>query len=240
MSSDIGAMKDNNAAATGAISRPKRRDSGKQWLVPAGLVVLSLVPVVAGAVRLAQLAGGAEITPANARFFASPIPVVLHIISVSIFAILGAFQFVPRLRRGRRSWHRIAGWAALPSGFVAALSGLWMTLFYPWPADDGVLLYGERLVFGSWMLMSLLLGLLAARRRDFSQHGVWMLRAYAIGMGAGTQVLTHVPWTIMYGAPGEFPRAILMGAGWVINLVLAEWIIRSYFRRAKRPRLEVA
>jgi hypothetical protein len=48
-------------------------------------------------------------------------------------------------------------------------------------------------------------------------------REYAIGLGAGTQVLTHVPWTLLVGAPGEFTRALLMAAGWVINLVVAEW-----------------
>jgi hypothetical protein len=40
------------------------------WLV-AALLLLSAIPLAAGAFRLTQLAGGAEITPANARFFAS-------------------------------------------------------------------------------------------------------------------------------------------------------------------------
>jgi hypothetical protein len=52
-------------------------------LIPAGLIALSIVPVVAGAFRLVQLGGGAEITPENARFFAAPLPVVLHIVSVA-------------------------------------------------------------------------------------------------------------------------------------------------------------
>ena len=67
----------------------------RQWLIPAGLILLSLVPVAAGAFRLTQLAGGAEITPDNARFFAAPLPVVLHIVSASLYCLLGAFQFVP-------------------------------------------------------------------------------------------------------------------------------------------------
>jgi hypothetical protein len=41
------------------------------WLV-ATLLVLSAVPRAAGAFRLTQRAGGTDITPANARFFASP------------------------------------------------------------------------------------------------------------------------------------------------------------------------
>ena len=65
------------------------------------------------------------------------------------------------------------------------------------------------------------------RRRDFTSHGAWMTRAYAIGLGAGTQVLTHIPWFVLAGTrPGELPRAVMMGAGWAINVVVAEWIIR--------------
>jgi uncharacterized membrane protein len=197
------------------------------WLVPAGLVALSLVPAVAGMVRLTQLAGGAEITPANARFFASPLPVVLHIPAVVGYSILGAFQFSRGFRRRNRPWHRAAGRILAPLGLLSALSGIWMTLSYPWPPGDGQALYIERLIFGPAMVASIVLGLLAIRRRDFTSHGAWMTRAYAIGLGAGTQVLTHLPWFLFAeGKPAEGPRAVMMGAGWVINIVFAEWIIR--------------
>ncbi len=90
-----------------------------EWLVPAGLIALSLIPVAAGGVRLTDLAGGAEITPDNARFFASPVPVVTHIISVTIYCLLEAFQFHPGLRRRRPRWHRTAGRILVPTGLVA-------------------------------------------------------------------------------------------------------------------------
>ncbi len=48
-------------------------------LVPAALIALSVVPVAAGAVRLGELNGGADITPENARVFAAPLPAVLRI-----------------------------------------------------------------------------------------------------------------------------------------------------------------
>jgi Predicted membrane protein (DUF2306) len=197
------------------------------WLVPTGLLILSFIPVAAGAFRLTELAGDAQITPANARFFASPLPVVLHIVSVTIFSLLGAFQFSPGFRRRRPAWHRAAGRILIPSGLVAALSGLWMSHFYPLPVGDGVILYGLRLFFGSLMLFSILFGVAAIWLRDFVQHGNWMMRGYAIGLGAGTQALTQLPWFLIFGKPDEFTRTLLMGAGWVINLGVAEWIIRK-------------
>lgn len=65
------------------------------WLVPTLLIILTAVPVVAGAVRVAELTGGAEVTPENARFVAAPVPVLLHIVGATLFCVLGAFQFVP-------------------------------------------------------------------------------------------------------------------------------------------------
>jgi uncharacterized membrane protein len=209
------------------------KSTKSDWLIPAGLVALSLVPAVMGTVRLAQLAGGADITPENARFFTAPLPVVLHIPAVIVYSILGAFQFSAGFRRRHRGWHRAAGKILVPCGLLAALSGLWMAHFYPWPAGDGQPLYIERLVFGSAMVVSIILALRAIGRRDFVSHGAWMTRAYAIGLGAGTQVLTHIPWFVLVGGkPDELPRAVLMGAGWVINVVFAEWIIR---KRHARP-----
>ena len=209
------------------------KSTNADWLIPGALMALSLVPAMAGSVRLAQLAGGATMTPENARFFAAPLPLLLHIPSVIVFSMIGAFQFSPGFRRRRNGWHRAAGGILIPCGLVAALSGLWMTQFYPWPPGDGQLLYVERLVFGSAMVLSIARSLSAIKRRDFVSHGQWMLRAYAIGLGAGTQVLTHLPWFLLVGSkPSEGPRAVLMGAGWVINVIVAEWIIR---RRTARP-----
>ena len=54
-----------------------------------------------------------------------------------------------------------------------------------------------------------------------------MLRGYAIGLGAGTQVLTQGIGALIFGPPTELSVALLMGAGWVINLAVAEWAIRK-------------
>lgn len=198
----------------------------KDWLIPAGLICLSLVPALGGANRLGQVAAG-QVTAENARFLAVPVPIVIHIVAATLYSFLGALQFSPGFRRHNRAWHRIVGRVLLPCALAVAMTGLWMTLSYPWPASDGVAVFLERLIFGTAMLISVALGIEAIRRRKFGEHGDWMIRAYAIGMGAGTQVLTHLPWFILVDLkPGLTPRAIMMGLGWVINVVFAEWVIR--------------
>jgi hypothetical protein len=72
--------------------------------------------------------------------------------------------------------------------------------------------------------------------RDFRGHGDWMIRAYALAMGAGTQVFTHIPWMAFPGIHGELARTVSMVAGWAINLAVAEWLIaRSPLRHSPGP-----
>ncbi|MGY3378368.1 uncharacterized membrane protein YozB (DUF420 family) [Arthrobacter sp. TE12231] len=217
-------------ASSAPVPRVRRRP---QWPVPAGLILLSLIPVIGGAARLTELTGGAAITPQNARFFASPVPVVTHIVCVTTYSLLGAFQFLPSLR-GRRGWHRIAGRILAPAGLLAALSGLWMAAFYQLPPGDGPALFVLRLVFGSAMAASIVLGIVAIVRRDFVRHGAWMTRGYAIGVAAGTQALVSLPWILLVGPPDEPTRAALLGSAWVINVAVAEFVIRRRAQRATR------
>jgi uncharacterized membrane protein YozB (DUF420 family) len=204
-------------------------------LVPAGLILLSALPLTFGALRLAQLAGVPTAMPANAEFFASPVPLVVHIVGAFVFAVLGALQFAPGFRRRRPGWHRVAGRFVGVAGLLVGLSGLWLTLFYTRPHGSGPVLYALRLVFSSAMVASIVLGLAAIRRRDLMGHRAWMLRGYAIGMGAATQMLTLMVGEMVAGKPGVLGHDLLMGAGWAINIAVAEWAIR----RHRRPALPV-
>jgi uncharacterized membrane protein len=212
----------------------KRRLIRQGWPIAAGLLALSFIPVVAGVVRLVSLATGETVTLANARFFAHPLPVQLHIVGASLFCVLGALQFWPGFRHRFVRWHRVAGRIAAPAAIVAGLSGLWMNQFYPYGPNDGLLLYFFRLLFGVGMILTMVLGVAAILRRDVARHRAWIMRSYAIGVGAGTQALTQLPWILAVGQPGEFPKALLMGAAWVLNLGVAEWLIRRQATAAFR------
>jgi uncharacterized membrane protein len=213
------------------------------WLVPVSLILLSAVPAIAGTVRLGEIAGGAASTPANARFLADPVPVVLHIVSASVFCFLGAFQFSAGLRRRHLGWHRAAGRVVLPAGVLAALTGLWMTVGYDIPAPDGAVVYAQRILFGSAMAAALVLAYVEVRRGNIARHRAWVIRGYAIGQGAGTQVFTHLPLLLVADGYTPTSRAVAMGAGWVVNIAVAEWIIRGRpvpWGRAARPRPRAA
>lgn len=204
------------------------------WLIPSGLIALSVIPILAGAFRIAQLVAGSGITPDNARFAAAPRTVILHLLTAPTFCLLGAFQFAPDFRRRHPAWHRVVGRILVPIGLVSALTGLWLTQSRPSasfvgeePANfDGPFVYAFRLMAGLGMVSSLCLGLAAVLKRDFRQHQDWMMRGYALGLGAGTQVFTHLPWFLFPSIRGEWTRAVFMGSGWLINATIAEWLIR--------------
>jgi uncharacterized membrane protein len=210
-----------------------RRDRTRSWPVPVALVVLSAIPLSAGTLRLVQLAGGPAIMPADHRFAGFPVALVVHIVGAAVFALVGALQFLPRLRR--RSWHRRAGRVLTVAGLLVAGSALWLTLFYQAQPGTGGLLYGFRLVFASAMAACLVLGFAAIRRRDVDAHRAWMTRAYALGLGAGTQVFTEGLTEAVFGT-AQVSGDLAKGAAWMINLAVAEWVIR----RARAPRPAVA
>lgn len=56
-------------------------------------------------------------------------------------------------------------------------------------------------------------------------------RLAELGIGAGTPVLTHIPWFMFPATQGELARTICMGAGWLINIGVAEWVIARVRRQ---------
>ena len=162
-------------------------------------------PLAAGTLRLVQLAGGPALMPADHRFVGFPVPLVVHILGAAVYALVGRLPV-----RYRGSDAATGPGTAAPAGSwrspvcVVAGSALWMTLFYEPQPGTGDLLYVLRLVFGSAMAGCLVLGFTAIRRRDIAAHRAWMIRAYAIGLGAGTQVFTDGIGGALFGN-GEFP-----------------------------------
>ena len=211
-------------------ARTTRSTRSTGWRVPLALIAVILIPAIFGGLRLVELAGGPDLMPANPRFAASPLPVVVHIISAVAYAVLGAFQFSAALRRRRPGWHRAAGRVLVVLGLAVAFSAVWLTQFLPRQPGTGELAYLFRLAFGSGMAASIILGFTAIRRGDVARHRAWMTRAYALALGAGTQVFTQ---GIGYAAFGtsELTADLSLGAGWAINLAVAEYIIRRHRSR---------
>ena len=202
------------------------------WKVPLILLVASAIPLAAGIARLVGLAANPEISTENARFVAAPLSVIVHILSASLFSILGAFQFSSGLRQRSPGWHRVSGRIVVASGIFAALTGLWMTVMYPIPPElQGGLLYAVRVFVSVAMLLSIFLAVTAVKGGDIATHRAWMIRAFALGQGAGMQVVVLLPWMLLIGQPSMLHRDLLMSLAWLINLLVAEMAIQRWSPR---------
>jgi uncharacterized membrane protein YozB (DUF420 family) len=209
-----------------------------EWALFGLIFVYSFIPAFGGLIRVLELAGGPQIAPANPRALLAPTPIILHILSSFLFCIVGALQFLPSIRRQRPAVHRAIGRVIAVAGCVSALSGLWMTYFFVFPeALQGAVLYWVRMGLGTVMVGLIVWALIAIRARNIFQHSAAMLRAYAIGQGASTQAVVGIAWIIAVGSEAAGPlRDGLMIFAWVLNLLVAEILIRSILRPTKRPR----
>lgn len=211
----------------------------RSWL-PVALIALIIIPGVGGVARLVELSGGPMNLPPKPHVTESPLPLILHIIAALTFAVLGAFQFSPRLRSHRPGWHRISGRLVVALGLVVALTALWLNQITPRQTAAAQLLYLFRLAAGSGMAIGTILGVTTIRKGDIAGHRAWMTRVYALAFGAATQVFTIGVGQANFGV-SELTHTVMQGAGWVINLAIAERAIRR--RPGRRPapaRVEVA
>lgn len=205
--------------------RRQRQRSGS--LAIAGLLLLSALPVIGGALRLAEVADPGAVRPVS-----SPVAIVAHIVAMSLFCLIGAFQFSPALRIGS-GWHRYAGRLLIPAGLIAGLSAAWLAVFFGGPPDEFALAM-IRLVFAVAMTTFILQGVIAITRRDFTAHGAWMTRTFALAVTGGTQALASVLWALPFGEAGTVGETWIVAAGFVINSVVAQLIIRRRTRQRIR------
>ena len=145
-----------------------------------------------------------------------------HIISSMLAILIGPFQFLPGIRKGR--WlklHRWLGRTYLLSVLFGGMSGLYMaTLSY-----GGMVSHlGFAALACAWMYT----GYRAyrhIRNKDIESHRRWMIRNYALTFAA---VMLRIYAPLSGPAGFEFLTAYQAIAWlcWVPNLFVAEWIVR--------------
>jgi len=184
-----------------------------------GLFIVALLPALAALVRLAEVAANT----ADPRFDGIKNWLALHLIGSVGFALAGLYQFVPSGRRNRS--HPRMGRLVVAAGLLSAITGLRLSVGHHLPEQDAGALSWVRILVAGSMFVFLLLGLKARWQGAHRQHGAWMIRAYALGLGAGTQILILGPVIALTGEPIPFVRFWGMTLGWAVNAGLAEWII---------------
>lgn len=197
------------------------------------LAFVAFIPVMTAAVAVVQIPLGA-LPEDSVRLASVPVTFFLHALAGVLFGVLGPLQFVRALRARFGALHRLAGWVFVLAGAGLALAG-WGLLLQVESIAAG-LLDAARGIFGLALMAALALGVAAARARDMRRHRAWMIRAYAIGMGQGAAALVLFPLhLITREPPAGLTTAIGVVGLWLLNVALAEGVVRKFAGQRRRP-----
>lgn len=188
------------------------------------LVLCTFIPVLLAAVQVVQIPFGA-LPEDSMRLAATPVSHFFHALGGFLFGVLGPIQFFRVLRCRFGTFHRVAGRVFVLAGLALGVSGLGLLLQVESIATQ--LLDSARGVFSLALIVALFLGVVAAWDRRLFQHRIWMIRAYAIGMGTGTVALVMFPIYLIKGEPimGLASDIVVVGM-WLLNIAIGEWVIR--------------
>ena len=200
---------------------PRKSSLGKAigWVF---LLLMAMTPVLVSLGYLTLDPDNFPFAQQKAVYTAHMTMLITHIIASMLAILIGPFQFLPRLRKGRLlKIHRWLGRTYLLSVLFGGLSGLYMAQF----AYGGII---TELGFGSLGVLWLYTGYRAyrhIRNKELEAHRQWMIRNYALTF-AGVMLRVWTPLSVGMGADFTTAYIIIGWACWVPNLLVAEWIIR--------------
>jgi uncharacterized membrane protein len=163
-------------------------------------------------------------TPAQALHNPLGLPwLVVHVAGAVTALLLGAFQFLPGLRRFRA--HRWIGRTYVVGCLVGGAAGLILAFG---SSAGPIASAGFGSLAAIWIVVNVL-GWRAALERRFADHRRWMIRSWALTLAAVTLRL-YLPAVAMLDLPFlPWYRAIAFLC-WVPNLVTAELWLRRHPR----------
>lgn len=186
------------------------------------LLLMAVFPVMVSLGYLTLNPDNFSFTEQKAVYAANIAMLMMHIIGAMLAILIGPFQFLPGIRKGR--WlklHRWLGRTYMLSILFGGLGGLYMAQF----AHGGIV---SVLGFGTLASLWLYSGYRAykhIRNKDLEAHRQWMIRNYALTC-AGVMLRIWVPLSMAIGFDFTAAYTVIAWMCWVPNLLIAQWIIR--------------
>lgn len=152
----------------------------------------------------------------------------IHVFSSILVLLAGFTQFSKLLLRKYPKLHRALGYIyVLDVLFITGPAGMLMSFY----ANGGIFSrIGFTLLSGLWISSTTLAWYYAVKRK-FDKHRIFMIRSFALTLSAISLRL----WKMFFAAFTDVPPMdryrIIAWLGWVLNLIIAEYIIYHYYRR---------
>ena len=165
----------------------------------------------------------------------APFWLPVHATFAAIALLLVPFQFWTTPAGGRRRWHKLAGRAYVIACLLAAPAGL-VLAFGATTGPVSTAGFGTLAVV--WFTANAL-GWRAAVQGRFADHRRWMIRSFAMTFGAVTLRL-YLPIGPLLGIGFDDAYRAISFLAWVPNLIVAEWLMRTWLSRPRFPALATA
>ena len=193
-------------------------------VVPVALYFGTLLTILLALVQVVQIPLGA-LPQDSQRLTATPVWHFMHVLGGATFGILGPLQFSRVLTHRYGLLHRVMGRVFVAAGAVISLSSL--SLLWHFPDTYSVAMNSGRLLFGIALGLALAMAMQAIYKRDIIRHRNWMIRAYAIGIGATAVTMVFFPIYVITGQPptGLVADIAFLGS-WTACIVFAEGLVR--------------
>jgi len=194
------------------------------------LLLFAIFPVMISLGYLTLNPDNFSFAEQKATYVAHLTMLMMHIIGAMLAILIGPFQFLPKLRKGRLlKVHRWLGRTYLLSILFGGLGGLYMAQF----SYGGTVTH---LGFGVLAILWLYTAYRAyrhIRNKEVKLHRQWMIRNYALTF-AGVMLRIYVPLSGPLGIDFLTAYRVIAWMCWVPNLLVAEWIIRRTLPAQRR------
>lgn len=214
-----------------------RSKAASNWPTITALFLLLAIPgipaiLIVGSVLVGLGSNHLPLEFVNNTYLSKPWAVIVHGMSGVLFFLSAPFQFSPSLRSKYTKLHKYSGYLVFTSGYVMALSGIWM--HHALTSDELGPRYIGLVLMAFAMCISFSMALKYIIQRSIWSHQVWVIRAMAITLGAITYLFVEVVFSLTLGQiEGVKPMMaeLLHDYGRitavVINLVIAEYLIKQ-------------
>lgn len=148
----------------------------------------------------------------------------LHVFTSIFLLIAGFTQFSSVIRKRFKQIHRSFGWmyigvillAAAPSGLVMG-----------WHANGGIYSKIAFVLLGVLWILTTIMALFFAIKKNWNKHRDFMIRSFALTLSAITLRLWKWIIVALFSPPPMDVYRIVAWLGWVLNLIIAEYIIKT-------------
>jgi Predicted membrane protein (DUF2306) len=158
-----------------------------------------------------------------------------HVFTSILVLLAGFTQFSQWLQKNLKGIHKLLGYVYVINILMVTGPASLLMGFY---ANGGLSSrIGFVLLAVLWILFTAI-AVYKAIKKDFNAHRIFMIRSFALTLSALTLRIWKVVFAMFTNIPPMDRYRIIAWLGWGLNLILAEYIIFTYFKPISKLKVQ--